>query len=67
MNMIPVDSSNLESVGYDNGTLYVHFHSGGTYSYSGVPEPVYHELMNAASKGEYFSAYIKNSYPYQRL
>lgn len=67
MNMIPVDSSDLESVGYENGTLYVRFHSGGIYSYSGVPERVYYDLMNAASKGKYFSAYIKNSYPYQRL
>lgn len=25
MNMIPVDSSNLEAVGYESGILYKHF------------------------------------------
>lgn len=67
MNMTPVSSSNLSAVGYENGTLYVSFHSGGLYSYSGVPESVYRGLMSAGSKGSYFAAYIKKSYPYRKL
>ena len=67
MNMIPVSSSNLSAVGYENGILYISFHSGGLYSYSGVPESVYQSLMSAGSKGKYFAAYIKKSYPYRRL
>lgn len=67
MNMIPVSSSNLSAVGYENGTLYVSFHSGGLYSYANVPESVYRGLMSASSKGSYFAAYIKNSYRYARL
>ncbi len=67
MNMIPVSSSNLSSVGYNNGTLYIEFHSGGLYSYSVVPPFVYTELLNAPSKGEYFHANIKNVYPYTRI
>ena len=67
MNMIPVESSNLSSVGYENGTLYVSFHSGSTYSYSGVPFQVFQNLLNAYSKGEYFAANIKNVYPYIRI
>ena len=67
MNMIPVNSSDLSSVGYENGTLYVRFNSGSLYSYSNVPESVYRELLNAPSHGKYFAAYIKNSYPYQRI
>ena len=67
MNMIPVDSSNLSSVGYENGTLYVAFNSGGLYSYSGVPASVYSGLLSASSKGRYFHANIKNVYPYQRI
>ena len=67
MQMISVSSSNISSIGYENNTLYVRFNRGGLYSYSGVPYSVYTALMNASSKGEYFAAYIKNSYPYSRL
>ena len=56
MNMIPVDSSNLSSVGYENGTLYVAFNSGGLYSYSGVPASVYSGLLNASSNSFLSSA-----------
>ena len=65
--MIPVNSSNLRSVGYQNGTLYIEFHSGGVFCYTGVPESVYRGLMTASSHGQYFHQYIKNVYPYQRV
>ena len=53
MNMTPVSSSNIASIGYENGTLYVAFNRGGLYAYSGVPESVYRELMSAPSHGHY--------------
>lgn len=65
MNMIPVSSSNLSSVGYENGTLYVRFHNGSLYSYSGVPEFIYHGLMSAPSHGSYLASHVKNVYPYR--
>ena len=64
MQMIPVASSNLSSVGYENGILYISFHSGATYWYKDVPESVYRNLMNAPSKGKYFAAHIKTAYQY---
>lgn len=69
MNMIPVVSSDLASVGYDaqSCTLYVSFHKGGTYSYANVPQSVYEGLMSAPSKGRYFRANIRMSYPYRKL
>ena len=67
MKMFPVNSSNLSSVGYENGTLYVSFHGGRLYSYSGVPYSVFQELMSADSHGKYFAANIRNTYPYERL
>ena len=70
MNMIPVNSSNIESIGYvggSSGTLYVAFHSGTLYSYADVPRSVYEGLMNAPSHGKYFHAFIKNRYAYQRI
>nr|DAH96251.1 MAG TPA: KTSC domain [Caudoviricetes sp.] len=67
MQMIPVASSNLAAVGYADNTLWISFHSGGIYEYSNVPQSVYESLMNAPSKGKYFHAYIKRSYPYRRI
>lgn len=67
MRMIPVSSSNLESVGYENGTLYVSFHGGRLYSYDNVPAQVYHELLDAPSKGQYLAYRIKGVYPYRRI
>lgn len=67
MQMIPVDSSNLSSVGYENGNLYIQFHSGGLYCYHNVPENIYHGLLSASSKGKYHAAYIKNSYSFTRI
>lgn len=43
MQMIPVPSSNIVSIGYEENTLYVQFHSGTLYAYYNVPESVYHE------------------------
>ena len=67
MNMQPVSSSDLSSVCYEGGTLYIRFNSGGTYRYSGVPESVYRGLMSAPSHGRYFHANIKGCYPYARV
>jgi hypothetical protein len=70
MERIPVESSNLASVGYDpeSAVLEVEFKSGGIYEYSGVPQSVYDGLINAESKGKYFHQYIKNTgYPYSKI
>ena len=67
MEMVPVSSSNIESVGHENRTLYIRFHSGGLYSYSGVPESVYTALLNASSKGQFFHRNIKNVYSYRKI
>ncbi len=67
MKMIPVNSSDLASVGYEFGKLYIHFHSGGTYVYFDVPIFIYENLMGASSHGKYFHSHIKNAYRYQRI
>ena len=67
MNLIPVSSSNISSIGYERGTLYVRFHSGQMYAYFNVPEIIYNNLMNASSKGKYFEAHIKNNYRYAKI
>lgn len=67
MVMHPVSSTDIASIGYENGTLYICFHKGGTYAYFNVPQSVYAGLMSAGSHGKYFHAFIKGSYRYQKL
>ncbi|MBU4075749.1 MAG: KTSC domain-containing protein [Euryarchaeota archaeon] len=61
MNRQFVQSSDLQSIGYDPNTnvLEIEFKSGGIYQYFNVPESKYEGLMKADSHGKYFDAYIK--------
>ena len=63
MERIPVQSSDIRSVGYDSKTetLEVEFVSKSIYQYFRVPEDVYEGLMNASSKGGYFAKAIKDN------
>ena len=67
--MNPVVSSNVEAIGYDpdNRKLHVRFHSGTTYVYLDVAERVFHEFMEADSKGKYLNANVKGQYQYAKL
>ncbi len=66
--MIYVDSSNIEKVGYDdeNQELHVQFLSGGYYIYHGVPRAVFDEMMNAPSKGSYLNREVKGRFQYTK-
>lgn len=72
--MIPVESSNVSSFGYDdkNGILYVSFHDQGggndrMYAYYDVEPDVYSEFMTSDSKGQFVWKYLRNRYEYARL
>ncbi len=69
MNRIPVQSSNIADIGYDEQsmTLEVGFKNGTVYQYFDVPEAVHQEFMNAGSKGTFLNANIKNNYRYAKL
>ena len=66
--MIRVDSSSIESVGYDGGgNLYVKFKSqpassGKFYTYCNVPRHVYLGLIGSKSTGRYFNENVKGKY-----
>jgi hypothetical protein len=66
---LPVSSSNLTSVGYDEvgQVLEVEFRHGGVYQYVGVSRSVYDEFMSAASLGGYLARRIKPRYPFRRV
>jgi len=58
---IKVESSNIESIGYDeeSKTLIVEFKSGSTYSYIGVPSIVFKKMLESDSKGKFLNNNIK--------
>lgn len=63
IDMQPVKSSNLESVGYnaDTKTLRVCFRSGDKYDYQNVSAEKHKSLMKAKSIGRHF---LKNIMPH---
>ena len=69
MKRIPVDSSNISSIGYDenSNTLEVEFNNGTVYQYFDVPISVYNGIIEASSKGQYLAQHIKGYYRYVRV
>lgn len=69
VDMIPVSSSNVASVGYDlaNQIMYVRFLAGTLYIYKNVNQAEFDGLLNAPSVGSYLHRNIKNVYPYERV
>lgn len=67
MNRTPVTSSNIASMGYDDGTMEVEFNNGGVYQYKDVPESIYNQCFNASSVGAFFAANIKNNYEWEKI
>lgn len=70
MDRIPVTSSNVASVGYDDGTstLEVEFTSGSVYRYFAVPRLHFVALTGGGvSVGTYLNAEIKTRYRYERV
>jgi KTSC domain len=67
MHRIPVESSMIDSIGFEKNVLEVQFRNGGLYQYLDVPESVLAELMRAGSKGRFFNQRIRGRYPALRL
>jgi len=67
MHRVPVDSSSIESIGYEKNVLEVRFRNGGLYQYFDVSEEVVALLMRADSKGAFFNRSIRGRYPSRRL
>jgi hypothetical protein len=61
---LPVESTSLESVGFDASTnqLEIEFRDGGVYRYA-VPRRIHQELMAADSLGAFFARRIRHHYP----
>jgi len=67
MRMVPVESSNIESIGWENNNLYVKYLTGKTYLYEGVSEDLFYELLGSRSKGHIMNETIKPNYKFRCL
>ena len=69
MDRVPVSSSNIVEIGYDeeSQTLEVLFKNERVYQYFSVPGQIANDLMNAASHGQYLNQHIKGLYRYARV
>jgi len=64
MQMVHVRSSAITAVGYDRSTqrMKIMFKQGHTYDFCGVPPEVHQGLMDAGSKGTYYTRVIRDRY-----
>lgn len=70
MKRVAVDSSGIQTVGYDPAKkiLEVEFINDHVYRYSGIPEMLYLRLMNASSKGAFFNKKIRDAgFPFEQI
>jgi KTSC domain len=67
MHRVPIESSSIDSIGYEKNVLEVRFRNGGLYQYFDVPEQMLALLMQADSKGRFFNQHIRGAYPSTRL
>jgi hypothetical protein len=51
MDRVPINSSHITSIGYEDNTLEVVYSSGVTYRYSGISEHVYNRIISGESVG----------------
>ncbi len=61
---VPVNSTNILSIGYDNESqlLEIEFNTKRVYRYSNVPPHVYGGLMKSSSHGKYFLDHISGAF-----
>jgi hypothetical protein len=70
VNRIPVVSSTIAAVGYDDasGTLEIEFTNGRIYHYFDTPQHVYETTVSGTvSAGQYFNDNIRGVYRYARV
>lgn len=69
--MVPVRSSNIQSLGHDGKNLVVRFNGGTLYRYAGVPTDVYQAGLEVAeeggSVGSWFSGAIRGRYNHVQI
>jgi hypothetical protein len=69
MYRIQVNSSNIQSIGYDSQSaiLEVEFTSGDIYQYFDIPAYLYQQFLQASSHGQFLNDNIRYNYRYQKI
>lgn len=64
MNMIPVSSSAISAIGYDESTgrMKIRFTSGNTYDFCRVPPEIFAGFMRSSSKGDFYNSHIRDRF-----
>jgi hypothetical protein len=61
-----LNSSTIDSIGYDGNTMTIKFKTGGIYRYSGVTQQEHDDLMASKSAGTHFHKHLKTKYKGER-
>jgi hypothetical protein len=70
MDLVYVDSSTVDQIGYDEDAAEAHviFKTGRHYVYSNVAPDTWEQFQHAQSKGKFVNEEFKSkSYPYREL
>ena len=69
MEMVPVSSSQISAIGYEQETLkaQVRFTNGSLYEYDDVPKSTIDAVMGADSVGKAFNLLMKYGFNYRRI
>lgn len=67
MRWVPIESSVIAEIGYEDEVMEVRFTSGGLYRYFDVPPEVCLDFLRADSKGAFFNQEIRGEYPCRRV
>lgn len=59
-------SSNIESVSYEDGDLFITYKNHTTYVYQKVPREIFENLKKAESVGKFVNQYIKGKYLFEK-
>jgi hypothetical protein len=62
-----VKSSNIASVGYENGMMHVEFKNGGVYQYEGVSQKDHDDLINSKSIGSHLAKAIRPKFKAKKI
>lgn len=62
LKMVNVESSNINEIGYEKGTLFILFKTSGMYEFPNVPRETYEQMLISDSKGSFFFKNIRPLY-----
>jgi len=62
-----LNSSNIQSIGWEPTQLVVTFHNGGTYLYRQVPKTLFDQMCKAPSAGKFFHQELKGKFEFEKV